>query len=196
MKQKPVLDGWEIPRISTIQTVESRSMVELAVPGMTGSLYQDLNATPARIVITGSLYSDDVRDQFLNDLRGKYKAGDPVTFVADIVTATEVQYVVIDELRMEEKAGTPDEMTYWLALRESPPPPPPPDPLGGLDSGLLGQAQGLVDSAAGALDAITKLGSLPDLKDPTPPLKGTLDGVKSITGGLSGVGGGLKDLFG
>ena len=196
MKQKPVLDGWEIPRISTIQTVESRSMVELAVPGMTGSLYQDLNATPARIVITGSLYSDDVRDQFLNDLRGKYKAGDPVTFVADIVTATEVQYVVIDELRMEEKAGTPDEMTYWLALRQSPPPPPPPDPLGGLDSGLLDQAQGLVDSAAGALDAITKLGSLPDLKDPTPPLKGTLDGVKSITGGLSGVGGGLKDLFG
>ena len=196
MKQKPVLDGWEIPRISTIQTVESRSMVELAVPGMTGSLYQDLNATPPRIVITGSLYSDDVRDQFLNDLRGKYKAGDPVTFVADIVTATEVQYVVIDELRMEEKAGTPDEMTYWLALRESPPPPPPPDPLGGLDSGLLDQAQGLVDSAAGALDAITKLGSLPDLKDPTPPLKGTLDGVKSITGGLSGVGGGLKDLFG
>ena len=196
MKQKPVLDGWEIPRISTIQTVESRSMVELAVPGMTGSLYQDLNSTPARIAITGSLYSDDVRDQFLNDLRGKYKAGDPVTFVADIVTATEIQYVVIDELRMEEKAGTPDEMTYWLALRESPPPPPPPDPLGGLDSGLLDQAQGLVDSAAGALDAITKLGSLPDLKDPTPPLKGTLDGVKSITGGLSGVGGGLKDLFG
>jgi hypothetical protein len=196
MKQKPVLDGWEIPRISTIQTVESRSMVELAVPGMTGSLYQDLNSTPARIVITGSLYSDDVRDQFLNDLRGKYKAGDPVTFVADIVTATEVQYVVIDELRMEEKAGTPDEMTYWLALRESPPPPPPPDPLGGLDSGLLDKAKGLVDSAAGALDAITKLGSLPDLKDPTPPLKGTLDGVKSITGGLSGVGGGLKDLFG
>ena len=196
MKQKPVLDGWEIPRISTIQTVERRSMVELAVPGMTGSLYQDLNSTPARIAITGSLYSDDVRDQFLNDLRGKYKAGDPVTFVADIVTATEVQYVVIDELRMEEKAGTPDEMTYWLALRESPPPPPPPDPLGGLDSGLLDKAQGLVDSAAGALDAITKLGSLPDLKDPTPPLKGTLDGVKSITGGLSGVGGGLKDLFG
>lgn len=196
MKQKPVLGDWEVPRIASIRTEESRSMVELPVPGMTGSLYQDLNSTPTRIVISGSLYGDEVRDKFLSDLRGKYKAGDPVTFVADIVTATEVQYVVIDELRMEENAGNPDQMTYWFALRESPPPPPPPDPLGGLDSGLLDQAKGLVDSVAGALDAITKMGSLPDLKDPTPPLKGVLGGVKSITGGLGGVGGGLKDLFG
>ena len=193
MKQKPVLGDWEIPRIGAISTAEKRSLVELPVPGKTGSLFQDLNAQPTRIVISGSLYGDEARDQFLNDLRGKYKTGDPVTFVADIITATEVKYVLIEELRMDERGGDPDQMDYWFVLRESPPPPPPPDPLGGLDSDLLDQAQGLVDSATGALDA---LGSIPDLKDPTPPLKGVLDGVKSITGGLGGVGAGLKDLFG
>jgi hypothetical protein len=196
MKQKPVLGDWEVPRIEFIRTLENRSLVELPVPGKAGSLFQDLNATPTRIVISGSLYGDEARDQFLNDLRGKYKAGNPVTFVADIVTATEVKYVVIEELRMEESSRSPEQMSYWFALRESPPPPPPPDPLGGLDTSLLDQAKGLVDAAAGALDAITKMGSLPQFKDPTPPLKGVLDGVKSITGGLSGASSGLKDLFG
>jgi hypothetical protein len=196
MKQKPVLGDWEIPRIELLSTAESRSLVELALPGKAGSLFQDLNSTAARIVIAGSLYGDEPRDKFLNDLRGKYKAGDPVTFVSDILTATEVQYVVIEELRMEQNSRDAEQMSYWIALRESPPPPPPPDPLGGLDTGLLDQAKGLVDAAAGALDAVTKMGSLPQFQDPTPPLKGVLDGVKSITGGLGGVSGGLKDLFG
>src|ERR1041385_6478374 len=188
MKQKPVLGDWEVPRIEFLGTTEKRSLVELPVPGKTGSLFQDLNSAPTRSVIEGSLYGDEARDQFLTDLRGKYSAGDPVTFVADIITATEVQYVVIEELRMEQSSRRGDQMDYRFSLRESPPPPPPPDPLGGLDAGLLDQAKGLVDAAAGALDAISKLGSLPDFKDPTPKLKGALDGVKSVTGGLAGVG--------
>jgi hypothetical protein len=196
MKQKPVLGDWEVPRIEFLGTAESRSLVELPAPGKAGSLFQDLNAAPTRIVIAGSLYGDEARDQFLNDLRSKFKAGDPVTFVSDIVTATDVQYVVIEELRVEQSSQGGEELRYWFTLRESPPPPPPPDPLGGLDAGLLSDAAGLVGAAAGALDAISKMGSIPDFKDPTPKLKGVLDGVKSITGGLGGVGAGLKDLFG
>lgn len=196
MKQKPVLGDWEIPRIESIGTAESRRFVELPVPGRAGSLFQDLNTRPTQIAIRGSLYGDEARDEFLNKLREKYKAGEAVTFVADIVTATSVQYVVIQSLRMEESGRQPDQTDYAIVLQESPPPPPPPDPLGALDGGLLSAAAGLVGQVTGALDAISKLANLPSLKDPTPPLKGTVGGVKSIVGGLGDAGSKMKDLFG
>ena len=196
MTQQPVLGDWEIPRIASIRTLEERRFVELPVPGRVGSLFQDLNTAPTRIAISGSLYGDEARDDFLQKLRDKYKAGEPVAFVADIITATEVQYVVVETLRMEENGTNPDQTDYLIVLQESPPPPPPPDPLGGLDDGLLGAAAGLVGQVTGALDAISKLGSIPSFKDPTPPLKGTIDGVKSATSSLGDIGNKLKDLFG
>lgn len=196
MKQTPVLGDWEIPRVASIRTLEDHRFVELPVPGRVGSLFQDLNSAPTRIAIEGSLYGDEARDQFLATLRETYKAGAPVTFVADIVTATEVQYVVVETLRMEESGRNPDQIDYAIVLRESPPPPPPPDPLGGLDAGLLDAASGLIDGVTGALDAISKLGDIPSFKDPTPPLKATVDGVKSVVGGLGDIGTKLQALFG
>jgi hypothetical protein len=196
MKIKPVLDDWEIPHIEAIQVHERRSFVELPVPGRVGSLYQDTNAAPARIVVRGSLYGDEARDQFLEDLRGKFRDGAAVTFVADIVTATSVQYVIIEDLRFAESGTRPDQIDYAFLLRESPPPPPPPDPLGGLDAGLLDQAGSFLDSVTGALDAISALGSVPEISDPTPPLKGALDGVKTALDGIGAVTGKLADLFG
>jgi hypothetical protein len=196
MKQQPVLGDWEIPRIASIGTLEGRRMVELPVPGRVGSLFQDLNAAPTRIAISGSLYGDEALDEFLQKLREKYKAGEPVTFVADIITATEVQYVVVQTLRMAESGTSPDQTDYTIVLQESPPPPPPPDPLGGLDSGLLDAASGLVDQVTGALDAVSKLANIPSFKDPTPPLKGAADAVKSATSNLGDIGSKLQDLFG
>ena len=196
MKQQPVLGDWAIPRIASIRTLEDRRFVELPVPGRAGSLWQDLNTAPTRIAISGSLYGDEARDGFLTKLRDRYKAGDPVTFVADIINDTAVQYVVVETLRMEESGRSPDQTDYWIVLQESPPPPPPPDPLGGLDSGLLGDAAGLVGGVTSAIDAASKLGSIPSFKDPTPPLKSTVDGVKSATANIGDLGSKLKDLFG
>jgi hypothetical protein len=196
MKVKPVLGDWEIPRIESIRTLQRRAFAEFAVPGRTGSLFQDLNTAPTRIAISGSLYGDEARDEFLEELRGKFREGEPVTFVADIVTATEVQYVIIETLHFQESGTKPDQMDYFFVLRESPPPPPPPDPLGGLDTGLLEQAGGFLDTVTGALGAIDTLGSIPEIRDPTPPLRGTLDGVRAALGELDGVTGAVEDLFG
>lgn len=196
MNVKPLLGDWEIPHIESIMAVEQRSFVELEIPGRVGSLFQDMNAKPVRIAIAGSLFGDEVRNKFLEDLRQRFRKGEPVTFVADIVTATEVQYVIIETLRFEESGLKPDQMDYHIVIRESPPPPPPPDPLGGLDTDLLDQAGSLIDSVTGALDAIEMLGSIPNISDPTPPLKGILGGVSSALGGLSDVTGSINDLFG
>jgi hypothetical protein len=196
VKVKPVLGGWEIPRIAAIETRERRDFVELPVPGKVGSLFQDLNTTPTCVAVSGSLYGDEARDDFLDELRGKFRDGEPVTFVADIVTATAVQYVVIEALTLRESGEVPDQTDYRVVLRESPPPPPPPDPLGGLDAGLLDQAAGFLDAVGGALDLIDGLGSLPDVSDPTPALSGALDGVTAATAGLGDALGPLTAIFG
>jgi hypothetical protein len=195
VKVKPMLGDWEIPHIESIGSLERRELVELEVPGRAASLYQDLNAAPTRVVISGSLYGDEDRDSFLEEVRGKFGAGEPVTFVADIVTATEVQYVIVEAVAFRESGRRPDEIEYSIVLRESPPPPPPEDPLGGLDAGLLEDAAGFVDSVAGVLDAIDAM-SVPSFADPTPPLAGVLDGVGAALEGLDAVTGPLADLFG
>ena len=196
MRVKPVLGDWEIPRIASIKALENRSFVELPVPGRVGSLFQDLNTTPTGIAIAGSLYGDEVRDEFIEELRGKFREGKPVTFVADIVTATEVQYVIIETLDFQEGGTQPDQVDYLIVIKESPPPPPPSDPLGGLDTSLLDQAGDFVDSVTGVLDVIDSLENIPNLGDPTPPLQGSLDGVRSALDGLSSVQESLGNLFG
>ena len=196
MNVKPVLGDWEIPRIASLQSAERRAFVELATPGRVGSLFHDMNSAPTTIALHGSLYGDEARNTFLTAVRQRFKAGAPVTFVADILTATDVQYVVIETLHFQESGVRPDQTDYWIVLRESPPPPPPPDPLGGLDAGLLDQAGTFLDSVTGALDIIEALGNIPDLSDPTPPLQNALTQVEAATAGLSEVADALRELLG
>jgi len=196
VKIKPVLGDWEIPRIASIRTLERRSFAEFEVPGRAGSLFQDLNATAARVALSGSLYGDEDRDDFVQELRGKFRAGEPVTFVADILTATEVRYVIIEAMHLQESGIRPDQTDYLFVLRESPPPPPPPDPLGALDSGLLDEAGGFLDSVTGALDVIDALGTVPDIGNPVEPLSGLLDDFESATTDLPDVLDSLASLLG
>lgn len=195
MKVQPVLGDWVIPRIQVMETLEVRSFAELPRAGSHGSLFHDLAGEPTRILVAGSLHGDEARETALTEVRERFRSGEPLTFVADIVTATEVQYVLIEELRVAERSSSPDETDYRLVLVESPPPPPPPDPLAGLDSSLLDEAAGLVDDVTGALEAIDAL-SVPDLADPTTGLRDVLDGTARALGALEGAAGPLADLFG
>ncbi|HEY64198.1 MAG TPA: hypothetical protein G4O02_06460 [Caldilineae bacterium] len=194
MNIKPILDSWEIPRIESIRIQERRVWAEHPIPGRQGSVFQDLGTRPATIVITGSLAGDEMRDEFLETVREKFQAGEPVTFAADITTATQIQYVVIEDLQFAEVAGSPDSFRYTIVLRESPPPPPP-GGLPDLDSDLLDQAQDLVGDIGDLTNLLDTL-SLPDFADPTPPLREALDEVETALGTLDGVASSLQELFG
>jgi hypothetical protein len=192
----PMLGDWELPRVTRLETLERRDLVELEIPGRTGNLFQDMNRQPARIVVEGSVFGAEPGQAFLTSLREKYLSGDPLTFVSDIATGTELQYVLLQQLHIQAAASHPDQIDYRVWLVESPPPPPPSGLLDDIDTGLLDDAAGMLDSALGALDALEALGSLPNLSDPTTPLGDTLNDVQGAADQLGQVGSTLQGLFG
>ncbi|HXV06996.1 MAG TPA: hypothetical protein VD791_03140 [Burkholderiales bacterium] len=196
MSLVPMLGDWEVPSVTRLETLESRALAEMEIPGRAGNLFQDLNRKPARVVVEGSVFGQDAGQEFLTSVREKFVAGEPLTFVSDIATGTEIQHVLVQQLHVQAAASHADQIDYTLWLVECPPPPPPSDILGGIDTGLLDQAAGMLDTALGAIDALEALGSVPNLSDPTKPLAGALDDVKGAVDQLGEVGASLQGLFG
>lgn len=196
MSLTPMLGDFELPRVTRLETLETRDFRELPVPGRPGSLFQDLNRQPTRVVVEGSVFGEQAGLDFLAAVREKYRVGAPMTFTSDIATGTDIQYVLLQQLHVQAEASAPGQIDYSVWLSESPPPPPPGGLLDGIDTGLLDAAAGMLDTAMGALDALAALGSVPDLSDPTTALSGIVDGAGPAIGQLGNIGGGLRDLLG
>jgi hypothetical protein len=191
MKVKPMIGDYALEDIEFIESVESRALAQHRVPGLGGDYLQDLGTSPNEILIIGSKHGDDARDGFLTSIRDIFNKGEPTTFVADILTATDVSDVMVTDLNVSETAGAETTFRYAITIRKyTKPPEPPSDGL--LDMDILDEAQGLTD----ALDALDALASMPNIGDPTPPLRGALDGVKSVTSGMDQVVGALTNLLG
>ena len=151
---RPMLDDLELPQVQEIRTQDRRALAEHRPPGMDGSLLQNLGRGPARVALLG-IASGAGAKEFVEKLDGKFRAGEAVTFTADIVADAEIQKVKIDDLRLQELAGKPDRFAYVLTLRESiEPVEPAADP--GLDAGILDEAQSLVDDLVQGLDGATE----------------------------------------
>ncbi|MEJ2386398.1 MAG: hypothetical protein P8Y27_03505 [Chromatiaceae bacterium] len=196
MTVTPMLGDWEIPRISLMRTQERRKLQEHQIPGRLGNLFQDLGAEAAEIQIAGSVFQEEERSGFLEAARQRFGDAQPMTFVADIIEATEIQFVLIESLVVEQHATRPGELAYRMVLRESPPPPPPEDPFGALDSDLLDQAAGFVDGVTDALDAVAALGDIPDFTDPSSLVGGATDEAGALIDGLGSIGPAVQSLFG
>ena len=177
MLVRPTIDSWVVDHIESIRSEESRRLVPLPVPGLSGDLHQDLGRGAMAVEIVGSLSGDEARDKFLKDLRGKFLAGDPVDFVADIVKESELERVLIEALDMEEQAGEPETFRYRIVLREYTEPPEPPST--GADFGLDVDADLGLDIGLG-LDLL----DLPSLMIPLPEITDMLSPVKTAAQGL------------
>jgi hypothetical protein len=197
---RPMLGAWEVPRIEEIVSSEQRRLVPLAVPGLAGDLHQDLGRGAMRVRISGSLSGDEARDQFLKDLREQFLAGEPVDFVADIVTESQLEQVLIEELDLEEVAGSADTFRFRIVLCEYTEPPEPPG--FGEDFGLNVDAELGLDVDLG-LDLLDLASLIPDLPVDVPkigdllsPLKPAAEGLKSTLGSAGSVLQPLDDLLG
>jgi hypothetical protein len=112
-----MLGDVELSLVQTVQVDEDQVVRQHAVAGLEGDFLQRLGRRAHRIELRGVLIGGKVRPA-LEQLRVKYRAAQPVSFVADIATATKVHQVLIEELGVRELAGTPERYAYAFTLRE------------------------------------------------------------------------------
>lgn len=192
---KPVIGQWEVPSIERIETLEERRIARLPVPGLLGDIQQDLGAASLTVELCGSLNGDEARDDFLQSLRESFRAGDPVSFAADITNAADLDQVMIDELQLEEVADSADSFRYRIVLREYVEPPQPPPSVDDLGSDLGADLDGLASVGLDGLNLPDLLGGVPDISNPVPPLQPALQAVQSATAQVPDLLQGLKSTF-
>ncbi len=120
---KPMLGDLELLLVQRIETAESQTLVDHAVPGLAGNFTQQLNRQITQVKLHGILAGPEARDN-LEALRQQFHAAEPLPFTADILAATEVQEMLIADLQAQEMAGKPERFVYRLTLNEYIPPPP------------------------------------------------------------------------
>jgi len=147
---RPILDDLELPQVQEIATHDRRVLAEHKPPGMAGSLLQNMGRRPAHVVLWGVAAGPETLE-FVEELDGKFRAGEPVPFIADIVADAEIEQMVIDDLKWQELAGKPQRFAYVLTLREYIEPVEPED-TSFLDEDILDDAQNLIDDLVDGLD--------------------------------------------
>ena len=190
-----MLGDWQISGITAIRALERRRIARIGVPGLAGDLQQDLGHHSLAVEVLGSLQGDAVRDDFLTQVRERHLAGAPLAFTADIVTATQLDQVLVEEFEVLESNDWAEHVRYRLVLREYVEPPEPPTPVDELGAGLNGELDALADLGLTGLELPDLLGEVPSVGDPVAPVKPALDGVRAATAGLSEAVGALSALF-
>ncbi len=141
---RPMLDDVELQQVQAIETEGDQVLAQHGIPALEGDFLQGTGRRAAQITLAGVLTGPEARDG-VQTLREKFRAAQPVSFVADIATATQVDQVLIEELGLRDIAGRSERFEYALALREfippprpqTVPPPPPPPPQPQVDTGTL-----------------------------------------------------------
>jgi hypothetical protein len=196
MLVRPMVGRWQVPRIEAIASRESRRLVVLPVPGLSGDLHQDLGRDALEVELRGSLSGDQARDDFLKELRGQFLAGEPVDFVADIVNESELEQVLIAAFDLEESADRPEEFRYRLVLREYTEPPEPPGAGAGFGLDVDADLGLDVDLGLDLLDLPGLLGDVPQIGDLLAPVQPAAQQLKDTLAGAAAVLSPLSDLLG
>jgi hypothetical protein len=169
--------------LTAVQRVGQRidgGFVDVPVLGLAGHAQQRSGRPSHRVEILGVLHGHGALDE-LAALQRLATSGEETTFAADIVTALDLQQVVVASFTASEVAGRPGIVDFALELVESPPLPPPAQLAGfgglddfglgdlGFDTDIVGDLAGLAEEVAGAVDgalaAVDALGALAGLAD-------------------------------
>lgn len=111
----------EIRSVYNMSISEKRRIVEHRIPGMKGNVLQDLGREPVRISFDGVLHGQTAKED-LKNLRAKFKAGKPVSFLSSLSDIAEVTKVLIEELRVVDLSSVTNTYRYTIVLREYSPP--------------------------------------------------------------------------
>lgn len=178
---RPMIDELELPQVQELDLRERRYLAEHRAPGADGSLLQNLGRAPACLALWGVASGPDAL-AFAGRLDAKFRAGAPVSFVADIVADSEIERMVIADLRFQELAGKPERAAFALTLREHLEPAEP--AAATLDGELLDDATARIGELVEGLE----LGSLLNtgLDRFVAPLQGLLGRLEQLNRGMAG----------
>ena len=108
---RPMLDDLELQQVQTIQEDGDQIWTQHSIPALEGDFFQGLGRRASQVTLTGVLSGAEVADG-LKNLRDKFRGAQPVSFVADIATATRIDQVLIEEMGVRELAGKPARFEY------------------------------------------------------------------------------------
>lgn len=125
MALRPMLGDIELQQVQSIDTDQEQTWVRHAIPALEGDFFQGMGRRSGRFGLAGVLSGADVGEG-LQALREKFRAAEPVPFVSDIASATQIDDVLIEAMEVREISGHPLRFEYAFRLREYLPPPPTP----------------------------------------------------------------------
>lgn len=187
------IGGIQLNRVHRLATLEEAALAAHRIPGLEGSVVQDLGRASVELQVEGIFYGATAKDD-LEALRALYKKREPVDFLAEIVGEAYFSQVVITRFEVLEVAGHPDERSYVLHVMEhvAPPEPEAAADLSAVDASILDDAKSFMEAAT----LPDRIGSIPNIANPLEPLAGAMNGVEQAMSGLAAVAGPLRSLFG
>jgi hypothetical protein len=152
----------ELRSVQDVRADDNRTLVELRVPGQSGSVFQDLGRAPATVVLAGLLVGEHASD-ILDRLRAAYQKAKPLAFASDIAIGAEMTEIVIADLLVRQEAGYRDRYRYTVKLREHiEPPENAAANQAAVDASVKADAAAWADDAALAGDALAEPAGLAD----------------------------------
>lgn len=181
------LGAISLEHLTHVSVHERARVVTHGVPGMDGDLLQVLGRPSVEVEFRGVFYGPDAFSE-LQMLREAYLGQKPVDFFAESVGEGYFAQVLIASLEVTQRMGYLDQYDYACRVLEYVEPPAvmaSADPFSALNTGLIDEASGLVDTVQNSLDQVSKLtdlmSSVPSFGDPTKKLPSMLNEYKSVT---------------
>jgi len=107
----------EVRTVQDVHVEGKRSIVELKIPGSDGNVLQDMGREPLTILLKGEVWGPDAKTT-VRSLKAKSDTGGSVPFTSDLLAATSVSDVIIEEFEVDQIAGNPTRYRYLMLLRE------------------------------------------------------------------------------
>jgi hypothetical protein len=190
--------GIQLNRIHKVSTVEQAAFVYHRVPGLEGSVAQNLGRDSVRLHIEGIFYGSTAKED-LETLREAHKKREPVDFLADIVGQAYFAQVTLERFQILQSARDPEQFSFALTIAEYVVPPEPKALSGLFDVDLESVNLDILEQAQSFMDIAMLpdlLGSIPEVTNPLEPLNSALSEVEQATSNLETVTAGLKTIFG
>jgi hypothetical protein len=107
----------EIRSINSLSVFGKRAVVELAIPGSEGNVFQDMGRNPTVITFNGELVGPNAAGT-LQDLKKKFETKKPVPFSSDVAIVSDITGVIIEKFTAHFTGGVNLGVQYSMVLKE------------------------------------------------------------------------------